>query len=355
METKNKLHASLSDAAVAEKNPAYYAERINGIKSQTSAILQAAVNESKRSCILIGKLLEEAKCLVPHGEWGAWLQANVDYSESTANNLMRCYREFGDEQIDMISGVSDADFFSVLTQSQMVELFRLPKAERRDFVDAHRAELDSGDMSIRDLHAEIDRLNAENARLKSAPPPEPIVQEVIVNSPTPEQIDKIRAEEAAKADKRIADINKAHQMRLDAVQGEKDKAKDALEKARKAREKAEAERDERDAALKKAHADHEDQLSMMTEKYEAELEKAKASAGADPVEMAVVAARIAELEKALKVAKPSVAEFKALFDTAQGIVRKLRDKIEEIRAEDSETAEKLGKAMEMLANSMRGA
>ena len=354
METKNNLPVRQSDTAITEKNPAYYAERINGIKSQTSAILQAAVNEGKRSCVLIGKLLEEAKCLVPHGEWGAWLQENVDYSESTANNLMRCYREFGDEQIDMISGVSDADFFSVLTQSQMVELFRLPKAERRDFVDAHRAEMESGDMSIRDLRAEIDRLNAENDRLKNAPPPEPIVQEVIVNSPTQEQIDKIRAEEAAKADKRIADINKAHQMRLDAVQGEKDKAKDALEMARKAREKAEAERDERDAAIKKAHADHEEQLSMLTDKYEAQLAEAKASGGADQAEMEAAGARIEELEKALKMANPAVAEFRGLFDTVKGIVAAMKAKIEAVRAEDPSTAEKLDKAMAALAGMIGG-
>lgn len=353
MEPKTNLPASPSDTAVT-RTPAHVAADINAVKSHASAVFRAAVDEGKRSCILIGKLLEEAKSLVPHGEWGAWLKNNVDYSESTAQNLMRCYREFGDEQIDFFSGVSDADFFSILTQSQMLELLALPKDQRREFVEAHREEIEDGSLSTRQMRDEIDRLKREVAEKdgkiknltteldeeRKKPAPEPVVQEVITNQPSPEQIDAIRAEEAAKADKRIADINQAHLLKLD--------------KARKAQEKAEAERDAKEAALKKAHTDHEDQLSMMTEKYEAELEKAKASAGADPVEMAAAEARIAELEKALKVAKPSVAEFKALFDTAQGIVRKMRDKIEEIRAEDSETAEKLGKAMEMLANTMRG-
>ena len=353
MEPKTNLPASPSDTAIT-RTPAHVAADINAVKSHASAVFRAAVDEGKRSCILIGKLLEEAKSLVPHGEWGAWLKNNVDYSESTAQNLMRCYREFGDEQIDFFSGVSDADFFSILTQSQMLELLALPKDQRREFVETQREEIEDGSLSTRQMRDEIDRLKREAAEKdgkiknltteldeeRKKPAPEPVVQEVITNQPSPEQIDAIRAEEAAKADKRIADINQAHLLKLD--------------KARKAQEKAEAERDAKEAALKKAHTDHEDQLSMMTEKYEAELEKAKASAGADPVEMAAAEARIAELEKALKVAKPSVAEFKALFDTAQGIVRKMRDKIEEIRAEDSETAEKLGKAMEMLANTMRG-
>lgn len=368
MEPKTNLPASPSDTAIT-RTPAHVAADINAVKSHASAVFRAAVDEGKRSCILIGKLLEEAKSLVPHGEWGAWLKNNVDYSESTAQNLMRCYREFGDEQIDFFSGVSDADFFSILTQSQMLELLALPKDQRREFVEAHREEIEDGSLSTRQMRDEIEKLKREAAEKdgkiknlateldeeRKKPAPEPVVQEVITHQPSPEQIDKIRAEEAAKADKRLDDIKKANQLRMDAVLQDKYKVEDALEKAKKAREKAEAERDAKDAALKKAHTDHEDELAALTEKHEAELEKAKESAGADPVEMAAAEARIAELEKALKVAKPSVAEFKALFDTAQGIVRKMRDKLESIRAEDSETADKLGKAMEMLANSMRGA
>ncbi|WP_268594084.1 DUF3102 domain-containing protein [Paenibacillus alvei] len=41
-----------------------------------------------RSVIEIGKRLNEAKDLVNHGEWGTWLEANVHYSQSTANNFM---------------------------------------------------------------------------------------------------------------------------------------------------------------------------------------------------------------------------------------------------------------------------
>ena len=103
MNPKSNLPVSPSDTAVT-RTPAQVAADINTIKSHASAVFRAAVDEGKRSCIRIGKLLEEAKCLVPHGEWGAWLKTNVDYSESTAQNLMRCYREFGDEQIDLFVG-----------------------------------------------------------------------------------------------------------------------------------------------------------------------------------------------------------------------------------------------------------
>lgn len=141
------------------RSPAVIADEINSIKSQTSGILTAAQTYAKRSCFEIGKRLEEAKSVVPYGEWGEWLENNVDYSVSTANDLMRIYREFGGEQIDMLTGKSDAETFEGLSQSQMVALFGLPRAMRAEFVEEHREELESGEMSTRDLKKEVKRLN----------------------------------------------------------------------------------------------------------------------------------------------------------------------------------------------------
>ena len=195
METKNNLPVSPSETAIT-RTPAHVAADINKIKMKTAVVLAL-------SAVEMGRLLLEAKALVPHGEWGAWLEANVDFSESKAQTLMRCYKEYGDGQIDMITGTSDLDFFSMLTVSQMDALLALPKAERREFVEEHREELESGEMSVRDMKAEIARLKSENEQqgeeleaLKNAPPPEPMVQETIVYQPSPEKIEEIRAAEA---------------------------------------------------------------------------------------------------------------------------------------------------------------
>ena len=142
------------------RSAAVIAEEINSIKSQTSGILTAALAYTKRSCFEIGKRLVEAKELVPFGEWGEWLESNFEYSESTAGNLMRIYREFGSEQVDMLTGKSPAELFEGLSQSQLVELFTLPKGARVDFVEEHREELVSGEMSIRDMRALIEELKA---------------------------------------------------------------------------------------------------------------------------------------------------------------------------------------------------
>lgn len=132
------------------RSPAIIADEINAIKTETSGILNAAYSYARRSCFEIGKRLEEAKAMLPHGEWGAWLETNFEYSESTAGNLMRIYREFGGEQINLLTGKSDMETFEGLSQSQLVELFALPKHTRAEFVEEHREELEDG-MSIREM------------------------------------------------------------------------------------------------------------------------------------------------------------------------------------------------------------
>ena len=55
--------------------------------------------------IEIGRRLEEAKAMLPHGEWGAWLKRELDYSQSAAQNFMKVYREYGDSQQSLFGGV----------------------------------------------------------------------------------------------------------------------------------------------------------------------------------------------------------------------------------------------------------
>lgn len=148
-----------TDKAVS-RTPEIIAGEINEIKSRTNAILGAAFTTARMSCFEIGRRLEEAKCLVPHGAWGQWLAENVNYSESTANNLMRIFREYGSEQIDMFTGKSDREIFEGLSQSQLVALFAIPAPERAAYVQTHREELEGG-QSIRELEAQIKEYKAK--------------------------------------------------------------------------------------------------------------------------------------------------------------------------------------------------
>lgn len=270
--------------------------------TRTAAHVAADINKVKLnlavavvvSSIEIGRLLLEAKALVPHGEWGAWLAANVDFSESKAQSLMRRYKEFGDGQIDMITGTSDLDFFAFLSDSQMDALLALPKPERREFVEEHREELESGEMSVRKMQAEIARLKKENEEkdeeleaMRNASASEPIVQEVITKQPSPELIDKIRASEeqrlrdefeASKA-KTLRECRKA----VAAAEKERDKAVEKAEKeandAGELAAKLEKIKTDHKAAMDKLNAEHEKKLAELEASYK---KQAKATAGADP-------------------------------------------------------------------------
>ena len=63
-------------------------------------------------------------------------------------------------------------------------------------------------------------------------------------------------------------------------------------------------------------------------------------------------ANLTEAQKKLKMASPTVTEFKALFEQVQEIVKKMRAKIEVVRTEDPETATRLEAAMKAFGGSL---
>ena len=142
-------------SAIIERTPAIIAGEINYIKRQAQQTLLAASVE-------IGRKLNEAKTLVPHGLWEDWLTENVDYSQSTANNLMRIATEYGDEQVSLFSGKSNSETFASLTYSQAVALFALPMDQRQEFVENH----DMEDLSTRELKEKIAEMKADEDDLR---------------------------------------------------------------------------------------------------------------------------------------------------------------------------------------------
>ena len=90
--------------------------------------------------IEIGRLLVEAKSMVPYGEWGKYLEEKVDYSQSTANNLMKLYQEYGDSQESFFDSITESQAFGKMTYTQALALLTLPAEERRDFAESHDAE-----------------------------------------------------------------------------------------------------------------------------------------------------------------------------------------------------------------------
>lgn len=116
------------------RSPEIIATEINSFKDHTRSVVLLASVE-------IGKRLIEAKELLPHGEWGPWLESNVDYSQSTAGNLMQLFQEYGE----------NPQSFGNLSYSNAVALIGIAPEEREQFV----ADNDVENMSSRELQKVI--------------------------------------------------------------------------------------------------------------------------------------------------------------------------------------------------------
>lgn len=127
-----------------ERTPTIIAAEINNIKDQTKKMLLF-------NSIEIGRRLTEAKTMVNHGEWGKWLEESVDYSQSTANNLMRIFDEYGANQLSLFDNNAKSQALGNLSYTQAVALLGLPREERDQFIEEH----DLSSMSTRELQQTI--------------------------------------------------------------------------------------------------------------------------------------------------------------------------------------------------------
>lgn len=129
------------------RTPGLIAAEINKIKEDTKRILIY-------NSIEIGRKLTEAKEMLPHGEWGKWLKTEVDYSKTTANNLMKIFQEYGSEQINLLGDNLKSQTFGNLNYSQATLLLGVPAEEREKFVEENNVE----EMSARELKKAIEEL-----------------------------------------------------------------------------------------------------------------------------------------------------------------------------------------------------
>jgi hypothetical protein len=132
------------ESLAIQRTPAIIAAEINSIKHQTMQMVLC-------NSIEIGNRLIEAKGMLEHGEWGKWLKENVDYSQSTANNLMRVAEEYGADQFALFGANAKSQALANLSYTQAVALLGIPEEERETFVEEHDVE----NMSTRELQQAI--------------------------------------------------------------------------------------------------------------------------------------------------------------------------------------------------------
>lgn len=105
-------------------------------------------------CIVeIGKRLLEAKEQLPHGQWEAWLEKSVEFSQGTAKRFMKIASEYGSNRSALID----------LPYTKLWIMLQLPPEEREEFASTpHTVSGENKtvqDMTTRELQAAVREKN----------------------------------------------------------------------------------------------------------------------------------------------------------------------------------------------------
>ena len=308
------------------RSPEVIAAEINTIKRSTAKyVLEQSIE--------IGRLLCEAKKSVPHGEWGHWLEERCAYSTSNANNLMRIYTEYGENE-DQLSFFEEnkLELYGDLNRSQAIALLALPPTERAEFVKSN----DVPSMSVSELESKIKEVKAET--------------EAAVRAEMEEAIKKAEAEvgeQKRRADKNAADLEKVKKNpELKKVQQKLWEAENAVETLRDVSEKAAKNAE----LMKNENAILREQLSqpaiteITEEQRKAIIAEANSQMSADlaakDAELENIKGKMAQMETSFE---PTVQMFSIYFEAMQESFNKMMGLIR--RCENPETADKLKNAI----------
>jgi len=290
---------------------------VRDIETITAEIL--TLKQSAGDAILkIGQRLMEAKAMLPHGEWLPWLNERVEFSERSAQNLMRLSREWSNPQ-----ALADLGATKALT------LLALPPEEREQFISEHHT-INGEDKTVIDMTSrELEQAIRERdeARL---------------------------AAEAAQADAKSAEESRAKMEADMALLKEQCRSsQDAVAAAQKELEELKAkpvdvavmavDQEKLDAARAEAVAE-----------MQAKVDKAEENRKAAEAALAEIRTKLEEAGKAERKAAiagdSDLAVFQLLFGQAQEIANKLHGLLIKAQGrEDSSQAAGMQKALSKLA------
>lgn len=307
-------------------------EEIIGLKNQAKNTFLAYVCE-------IGKRLCEAKEKLNHGEWGEWLKEKVDFSQSTANNYMNLYSEYGDGSAVLLGLGANYQTFANLDYSKAVKLLAIPSEERESFVIENDIENKSAretDKLIKEHKAALEekkRLEEENARLKGYQKEADEAKKMALNAQT------------ALSDKQ-AELDKLKEA-LDELENNSAEPQISDEELRKIEKEAKKEAEQQaEAKFNVKLMGERAKLDEERAKLEAEIAAVKAEKDAAEARAKEANNKMAEYEKQAKMSNPLVAEFKLVFEDFQSKADILLSIIATAKRDDPETAAKLQKALD---------
>ena len=109
--------------------------------------------------IQIGQRLYEAKKMIAHGNFSDWCMTELAYSQRTANNYMKIYKEYGENGL-----LEKSQSIANLNYTQAVKLLAIPEEERAEFAEENNVQ----NMKIAELTEKISTLQNENSEKDKA-------------------------------------------------------------------------------------------------------------------------------------------------------------------------------------------
>ena len=304
--------------------------------------------------IEIGRRLTEAKGMVSHGEWGKWLEEEVNYSKSTANNFMRIFDAYGADQQGLFGPEAKSQTLGNLPYTKALRLLAIPEEEREEFIESNHVQ----DLSTRELDKLI-RERDEEKKAREAAEKRASTAEQASNAMRQKRDDLEKFFDKER-EKLRGDVKAAND-RAEAATKQAEKAAEDLEKAKK---KAEASADK----LKQLQENPvpEDAMAKIRAEAEAAAEKAAAEKLEEKMKEAEqrqiaadeavrdAKARAEAAEKKLALADEDAILFKAQFSRLQQEFNRCMELLDKVEASAPETAEKLKKAMTAVIDGFKG-
>lgn len=283
-------------------------DRLGVIAAEIHAITEQTRGVVISAALQIGKRLIEAKGLVPQGRWGEWLEANVDYSERRAQDLMRLYEEYG--RADAIP-----DAIARLDYSKAVALLAAPEEAREQLAEKAN---DEG-LSVRQLNEEIRRLKAEKLKAQM-------------------QIEDLQGKIEGQRDEihRMDDREQVYDRAIVERDDQLKAANAAIEREREAAKHAEAKAAAAEASaqeLRKLHSDAEDRAAASAQRASDAVNRANETAK----QLSEAKAMIKALEDQAKVLE-ELAEAKPEVKTVEVVPEGVQRELEALRAKNAELA-----------------
>ena len=296
--------------------------------------------------IEIGRRLTEAKEMLEHGQWLAYLKEQTEFSRSSAGRLMTLYKKYGAAQTSLFGAEANYPTLNNLSISNALRLLAVPEDEREEFAAEHDVE----HMSTRELDELIKQ--RDEAEQRAAKAEEQVQQAADGAAKADEQYQKAKQElhllreklgnaeaQKAAAEKELSELRE----RPVEVAVEVDE-KAVAEAVTAARAKNDAEWVEKMAKVKNELSE----AGLKAEKLKAKIKNAEEKAAAS-------AAELERLKKSQTLNDPNTAVFKQIFEQVQEDFNKLHGSLLKVRASDPDTAQKLTAAVRALVDKMQGA